>query len=216
MNDPSIAVAMLGSGARRRGVARARIQWHAPIACWLLSGVLAVCAFTAFAAEPTGTQQQSAPPVNASEGFRNLDTDVQNLKKEVLDLNRDLVVLEEELLFPASTQVAVFLSMDVGTFFELDSVQVRLGDKEVANHLYTEREVDALHRGGVHRLHLGNVKTGRHELVAFFVGKGPHERDYKRGATLTFEKGAGAKYVELRISDRRSQMQPEFLVREWE
>ncbi len=147
---------------------------------------------------------------------RSLDEDIQSLKKDVVDLNRDLFLLEEELLFPANTQVAVFLSMDVGTFFELDSVQIKLDDKEVTNYLYTEREVEALNRGGVHRVYLGNLKVGKHELVAFFTGKGPHERDYKRGATLSFEKGVGAKYLELRISDRQSKQQPEFVVKEWE
>ncbi|MFO0453173.1 MAG: AraC family transcriptional regulator, partial [Pseudomonadota bacterium] len=82
--------------------------------------------------------------------------------------------------------------------------------------LYTEREVEALNRGGVQRLHIGNLRVGKHELVAFFTGKGPNERDYKRGATLTFEKGVGAKYLELRISDRVSKQQPEFVVKEWE
>ena len=106
--------------------------------------------------------------------------------------------------------------MDVGQFFDLDSVQVRLDDKDVTSYLYTEREVQALHRGGVQRLFLGNVKTGTHELTAIFTGGGPHERDYRRGATLKFEKGIGAKFVELRISDRESRQQPEFVVREWE
>lgn len=157
----------------------------------------------------------SAAPVAQSDG-RSLDGDVQTLKKEVIDLNKDLFVLEEELLFPANTQVAVFLSLDVGTFFQLDSVQLKVDGKEVSNYLYTEREVDALNRGGVHRLYLGNLKVGKHELVAFFVGQGPHERDYKRGAHITFEKGVGAKYLELKISDRESREQPEFAIREWE
>jgi hypothetical protein len=148
--------------------------------------------------------------------FKALDQDVQSLKKEVLDLNRELFVLEEELLFPANTQVAVFVSMDVGTFFSLDSVTLKLDGKEVQNYLYTEREATALLKGGVQRLYLGNLKVGNHEIVAFFSGKGPHERDYRRGATLTFEKGVGAKYVELKISDRQSQQQPEFLIKEWE
>ena len=148
--------------------------------------------------------------------FKSLDSEVQDLKKEVLDLNKDLFLLEEELLFPANTQVAVFLSVDVGTYFQLDSVQIRLDNKEVQNYLYTEREVDALNRGGVQRVYLGNVKVGKHELVAFFTGQGPHERDYKRGARLSFEKGVGAKYLELKISDRQSKEQPEFMVKEWE
>ena len=169
-------------------------------------------ATTAAAAEP-------APPAATAAGgsdFKSLDGEVQGLKKEVLDLNRDLFMLEEELLFPANTQVAVFLSLDVGTFFELDSVQLKLDNKEVTNYLYTDREVDALNRGGVHRVFIGNLRTGKHELVAFFTGKGPHARDYKRGANLTFEKGVGAKYLELKISDRQSAQQPEFKVKEWE
>ena len=153
-----------------------------------------------------------APPAD----FKSLDQEVQGLKKEVIDLNKDLFVLEEELLFPANTQVAVFLSMDVGTFFALDSVTIKIDNKEVANYLYTAREADALLKGGVHRVYLGNLKVGKHELVAFFTGKGPVERDYRRGATINFEKGVGAKYLELKITDRVPKHQPEFMVKDWE
>jgi hypothetical protein len=147
---------------------------------------------------------------------RALDQEVQGLKKDVVDLNRELFVLEEELLFPANTQVAVFVSMDVGDFFALDSVTLKIDQKEVINYLYTPREVEALLKGGVHRLYLGNLKVGKHELVAFFSGKGPNDRDYKRGATLKFEKGIGAKYLELKINDRQRKQQPEFEVKDWE
>jgi hypothetical protein len=184
-----------------------------------LAGPLAAAASDAgsVTATPGGTPAEApAAPVASGGDFKSLDGEVQGLKKEVLDLNRDLFMLEEELLFPANTQVAVFLSLDVGTFFELDSVQVKLDNKEVANYLYTDREVEALNRGGVHRVFIGNLKTGKHELVAFFTGKGPHERDYKRGANLNFEKGVGAKFLELKISDRQSAQQPEFKVKEWE
>jgi hypothetical protein len=147
---------------------------------------------------------------------RGLDQEVQGLKKDVVDLNRELFVLEEELLFPANTQVAVFISMDVGDFFALDSVTLKIDQKEAINYLYTPREVEALLKGGVHRLYLGNLKVGKHELVAFFSGKGPNDRDYKRGATLKFEKGIGAKYLELKINDRQRRLQPEFEIKDWE
>ena len=150
------------------------------------------------------------------EQFRGLDENVQNLKKEVLDLNRDLFLLEEELLFPANSQVAFFISMDVGEYFELDSVNLKIDGKEVSNYLYTEREVGALVRGGVHRMHMANLKTGDHELIAVFTGAGPHTRNYRRGATLTFNKGIGAKYLELEITDRVKKQQPEFVIKEWE
>lgn len=170
---------------------------------------------------PTRAQEMPAPIAEAAIGaavpeFKSLDQEVQALKKEVLDLNRELFVLEEELLFPANTQVAIFVSVDVGTFFALDTLTLKIDNKEVANYLYTEREAQALLRGGVQRVFLGNLKVGEHELVAFFTGKGPNARDYKRGTSLTFEKGVGAKYLELKITDKKSKEQPEFAVKEWE
>ncbi len=154
----------------------------------------------------------AAPPADV----KTLDQEVQGLKKDVIDLNKDLFVLQEELLFPANTQVAVYISMDVGAFFALDSVQVKIDNKEVKNYLYTAREADALLKGGVQEIYLGNLKVGKHELVAFFTGKGPMTRDYKRGATMTFDKGVGAKYLELKITDRVPKHQPEFLIKDWE
>lgn len=142
--------------------------------------------------------------------------ELASLRQEVLELNRELFLLEEELLYPANTQVAVFLSMDVGEFFGLDSVSLRLDDREVANYLYTERELEALLRGGVHQLYLGNLRSGEHELVAVFTGQGPSERDYRRATSLTFDKGIGAHFLELQISDREARQQPEFLVRSWD
>jgi len=158
----------------------------------------------------------AATPDSPPGDFKTLDQEVQGVKKDVIDLNKDLFVLEEELLFPANTQVAVFVSMDVGTFFALDSVTIKIDNKEVANYLYTAREADALLKGGVHRIYIGNQKVGKHELVAFFTGKGPVDRDYRRGATLDFDKGIGAKYLELKITDHVPKHQPEFAVKDWE
>jgi hypothetical protein len=169
---------------------------------------------------PAAPANAPAPPP-ASAGtppaseFSDLDSRIQDTKSEIIQLNRDLMVLEEELLFPASTQVAVFVSMDVGNLFDLDSVQVKMDDKEVANYLYTPAEVLALHRGGVQRIYLGNLKAGSHELVAFFTGGGPHRRDYRRATSVKFDKGTDPKYIELRIKDSTGKLQPEFDVRIW-
>jgi hypothetical protein len=162
-------------------------------------------------ASPAG--DPAAPP---TEDTRGLDEEIQQLKQDVVDLNKDLFVLEEELLFPANTQVAVFISMDVGEFFALDSIQLKVDNKEVANYLYTPREAEALLKGGVHRIYVGNLKVGDHELVAFFNGKGPNQREYRRGANLKFEKSVGAKYLELKITDRARRAQPEFAIKDWE
>jgi hypothetical protein len=160
---------------------------------------------------PAATTAQPATTAAAS-----LDDRIQDVKGEVIRLNRDLMVLEEELLFPANTQIAVFVSMDVGKLFSLDSVKVKLDDKDVTNYLYTPNEVQALHRGGVQRVYVGNLKAGEHQIVAFFTGKGPHDRDYKRGATVKFEKGTEPKYIELQIKDSTGKLQPEFEVKIWQ
>ena len=197
------------------------------LAKWIASvSVAALAAGSApVLAQEAPTQTVAAVPQfspRADEGaeqrteFRTLDEDTQDLQKQVLDLNRDLFLLEEELLFPSNTQTAVFVSMDVGEFFGLDSVELKIDDKVVANYLYTERESEALIKGGVQRLFIGNLKAGEHELVAVFTGQGPHTRDYRRGASLMFEKGIGPKYIELTISDREVKQQPEFVVKEWE
>ena len=214
-----------GQRVRRRG---------AGVLAGLLAACLATPAALAGAAPPAAAPAATAPakpvvspstppaPAAATPAetpaadTRGLDQEIQGLKKDVVDLNKDLFVLEEELLFPANTQVAVFLSMDVGDFFSLDSVQLKIDQKEVINYLYTPREVGALLKGGVQRLYVGNLKVGSHELVAFFNGKGPSERAYKRGASLHFEKGVGAKYLELKIDDRQQKLQPEFEIKDWE
>ena len=167
--------------------------------------------------EPVDGATETPPePGEPPADTRALDETVQGLKKDVVDLNRELFMLEEELLFPANTQVAVFVSMDIGEFFAIDSLTLKIDNKEVANYLYTPREAEALLKGGVHRVYLGNLKVGEHQLVAFFSGKGPNERDYKRGANIKFEKGVGAKYLELKITDRQRKAQPEFAIKDWE
>ena len=158
----------------------------------------------------------SAPDAAASAPAGSLDERVQATKADVIRLNRDLLVLEEELLFPANTQVAVFVSMDVGLLFDLDSVQIKLDDKVVSTYLYTPLEVQALHRGGVQRVYLGDLRAGGHEIVAFFTGKGPHDRDYKRATTIKFDKTTEPKYIELQIKDVQQKLQPEFDVKVWQ
>jgi len=170
----------------------------------LLAGLLASCAPGVFASS------------ESSDSEIPLDESLQQLKKEVLSLNRDLYVLKEELLFPANSQVAVFLSLDVGRFFSLDAVSVEIDGKEIASYLYTEKQVDALVRGGVQRLYMGNVRNGEHEIVAVFTGKDPEGRDFRRAASLVFEKTAEPKYLELAINDSTKTLQTDFVINEWE
>jgi hypothetical protein len=181
-----------------------KCHFPVPFRFWII--LLMLCSTTITAGPTAETDNTTA----------SLDEEIQSLKQDVLALNRELFILEEELLFPANTQVAVFLSLDIGEFFSLDSVQLKIDDKVVSNYLYTQREVHALHQGGVQRLYMGNLKAGEHELVAIFTGQGPNGREYRRGASHVLTKTLGARYVELKIVDNDSSEQPDFSIREWE
>jgi hypothetical protein len=157
--------------------------------------------------------QAQVPAVNKA---AELSARAEQIKSDSIRLNRDLLALEEETMFPPSTQLVVFVSLEGGKSFELDSVQVVIDGKPVASQIYSARELKALQRGGVQRLYLGNVAPGAHKLVAFFTGKGTHDRDNKRGLTVSFDKSAAAKFIELQVRDTSSRNEPEFGAKVWQ
>lgn len=171
------------------------------VGVWLLAGIVS--------AQQTDTDE-------STDSSSPLSENVQDLKTAALELNRDLLILEEELLFPANTQVVVFVSLDVGEYFRLDAVELKIDDQLVASHLYTDRQNDSLARGGIQRLYIGNLKSGNHEITALFHGIGPENRDYKRAASTVLEKGSEPQMLELRIQDSTANMQPEFSFKEWQ
>ena len=71
------------------------------------------------------------------EQIKGLDEQVQDIKKDVLDLTSELSRLEEKLLFPSNTQVSLFVSVAGDEDFILDSVQIKMDNKVVAHHLVT-------------------------------------------------------------------------------
>ena len=153
--------------------------------------------------------------IEAQNAVDALSLEIQSLKQSVITLNKDVRVLEEALLFPANTQVVVFLSQDMGKFFTLQNVKVKINGKVVTSHLYTDQERYALTHSGVQRLLLTNLSNGKHELSAVFTGKDSKGRDLKRATTLEIEKEGGAKYVEFHIADSNSRKSAEFSVRQW-
>lgn len=170
--------------------------------------LLTVCMLTLVisTSDSLATEQQSSQ----------LEREVESLKKDAMDLNKELFILEEDLLFPANTQFSVFVSMNKGEFIELDSVQLKIDEKNVANYLYTDREVAALKRGGVQRLYIGNLASGEHEMVAIITGKGPGQRDHRRGTSLKFTKDSEPQFIEIKILDNQSKQQVEFETRVWD
>ena len=142
------------------------------------------------AGEPTAKQQ-----------MQSLDEQVQEIKSDVLAIASELDRLEERLLFPSNTQVAVFVSLKQGETLRLDSVAVQIDGAPVARHIYSFKELEALQKGGVQRIYTGNLATGGHRLEVAMAGKLPSGADFTRTQSFSFEKQAEPKLVGITLAD---------------
>jgi len=141
---------------------------------------------------------------NAQENYRaqikGLDEQVQEIKTDVLSIAEQLNQLEEKLLYPSNTQVAVFISMAGGETFRLDSVEIELDGKPMAHHIYTFKELEALQKGGVQRIYTGNILAGDHDLQILVLGKSVGGTDFQNTERFKVNKDVGPKIVELSLA----------------
>jgi hypothetical protein len=132
--------------------------------------------------------------------MRSLDEQVQEVKSEVLSIATDLDRLEERLLYPSNTQVAVFVSLAEGEAFRLDSVQIQIDGEPVARHVYSFKELEALRKGGVQRIYTGNVSAGDHRIEVSIAGKSASGEDFSSSQSFGFSKSVEPKLVELKLA----------------
>ncbi len=133
------------------------------------------------------------------EQIKGLDEQVQEIKGDVLSIAAELNQLEEKLLYPSNTQVAVFISLAGKEKFRLDSVEIQIDGRPVAHHLYTFRELEALQKGGVQRIYTGNIRSGEHDLRVFVLGKTGGGADFERSEQFTVNKEVGPRIVEISL-----------------
>lgn len=134
------------------------------------------------------------------EQIKGLDEQVQEIKSDVLGIAAELNQLEEKLLYPSNTQVAVFVSLASGETFRLDSVDIQLDGVPVAHHLYTFKELEALRKGGVQRMYTGNVRSGEHDLQVQVLGKAEGGTDFKKSGSFKVAKDVGPKIVQISLA----------------
>lgn len=134
------------------------------------------------------------------EQIKGLDEQVQEIKSDVLGIAAELNQLEEKLLYPSNTQVAVFASLAGGETFRLDAVEIQLDGTPVAHHLYTFKELEALKSGGVQRIYTGNVRSGGHDLQVSVIGKTVGGAEFKKSERFTVNKGVGPRIVEISLA----------------
>lgn len=167
----------------------------------------------------TSTDADDRTPAKHSQtadaDLKQVSKNIQELKQNVITLNKDLRLMEEKLLFPSSTKYTIFVSVSSGTFFTLESIKLKLDGKLVSTQIYSEKQRQAMLRGGVHKLYVTNLNEGDHTATLFFTGIGSGGRDYKRASTIEFKKGPAGEYLEVAISDDRVTQEPVFAIKQW-
>src|SRR6476661_10891622 len=132
--------------------------------------------------------------------MRDLDEQVQQTKSDVLSISAELNQLEEKLLYPSGTQVAIFVALAKGDELRLDAVRLQIDGQLVAHYIYSAKELEALRKGGVQRIYVGNVATGDHQLNVLVDGKLKAGADFNRTEHFTFHKEVKPKLVELTVA----------------
>ncbi len=144
-----------------------------------------------------------------------LDASIEALKSEVVTLNQELFELEEQLLYPATTEFAVFVSMEAVDDFAVSSIKLNLDSEDITSYLYSSQQVEALRRGGIQKIFIGNLKPGLHKLTAEILGKDTDGRSLKRTVMADFGKARASKYLEIKITNNKKQNRPDFAIVEW-
>jgi hypothetical protein len=137
-------------------------------------------------------EQGKGDPKELNKG---LDEQVQEIKTDVLSIAAELNQLQEKLLYPSDTQIAIFVSVAKEEKFRLDAVDIRVDGSSVAHHLYTYKELEALQKGGVQRIYVGNVRTGEHAVQVTVLGKSEGGSDFQQSESFTVSKNVGPKLV---------------------
>ena len=137
---------------------------------------------------------------NDQQQMRGLDEEVQEIKSDVLRIAEELRRLEEKLLYPSGTQVAIFIALARGDQMRLDAVRLQIDGKLVAHYIYSSKELEALRKGGVQRIYVGNVATGDHQLEVLVDGKQQGGADFSRTERFAFRKEVKPKLVGLTLA----------------
>ncbi len=137
---------------------------------------------------------------DSDDAMQGLDEQVQEIKSDVLSIVTELRQLEEKLLYPSNTQVAVFVSLAEGDLLELDSVRIQIDEQAVAHHIYSFKELEALRKGGVQRIYTGNLQTGDHRIEVSLAGTLPGGAELHRTESFPFRKDVEPKVVGVILS----------------
>ncbi len=147
--------------------------------------------------------------------FTRIDREVQAIKREMLDINRDLSALEGELLYPPEHRLTVFLSLGSDTLMDIDALKIDLNGNPLVHRTYSDAEMKALRKGGVHKAYIGSIEKGEHVLRAQLSGTGRRDQLFDIVNSARFTKLQGTRYVELLVSESTLRGVPRLTIQSW-
>jgi hypothetical protein len=163
--------------------------------------MLRLSRITLFVLLATGLMGTAGAQEISGEGMKSLDGQVQEIKSDVLNIASELSNLEERLLYPSNTQLAIFVAMDGSEDFRLDAVKIEINGELATHHIYSFNELEALQKGGVQRAYTGNVMTGDHQLVVTVIGKHGNGKDFSASDSFAFSKGVKPKTLGITLAE---------------
>ena len=173
----------------------------------IVIGLVLAFSIAGLSADPVSADKKAAASADKNtapsldqQQMRGLDEQVQEVKSDVLSISQELSRLEEKLLYPSGTQVAIFVALAKGDAMRLDSVRLQIDGQLVTHHIYSAKELEALRKGGVQRIYVGNVSTGDHQLEVLVDAKLEDGKDFSRTEHLTFRKEVKPKLVGLTLA----------------
>jgi len=157
-------------------------------------------------------------PARAQDTYRQqmkgLDEQVQEVKSDVLSIAAELNQLQERLLYPSDTHLAVFVALAKGETLRLDAVQIQIDGQPAANYIYSFKELEALQKGGVQRIYTGNVATGQHDIAISLNGKLANGKDFTHSEHFAFTKEVKPKLMGVTLAGPDSG-EPAIKVGDW-
>jgi hypothetical protein len=132
--------------------------------------------------------------------MKGLDEQVQEVKSNVLSIASELNQLEEKLIYPSDSHLAVFVSLRQGDTLSLDAVHLAIDGHLATDYIYSFKELAALGRGGVQRIYSGNIATGAHDIEVTLIGKLANGKDYTVTEHFPFTKEIKPKLIGVMLA----------------
>lgn len=133
---------------------------------------------------------------------------IEVLKQQAVLLHKDLAQLERDLVYPTTTQIAIYVSKKLTKDITIGSINLSIDGQDVASHIYTLEQNNALKLGGMQRLFMGNVAVGEHHFKITLKGIDSQNDITTIEGTAAYYKNAQPLSINVNLFDENGTKEP--------